>query len=205
MALNQLLAEPTATPYLPAPTEAQPIEEAATPEPPAPTEELPAAVPSPVPDEWVPAVSPPTRIVAEAADLDVPVVPVGWRTVTENGATRTIWNVAEFAAGWHMNSKLPGEPGNMVIAGHSDTRGEVFKNVLDLEIGHVLTVYADGRTYSYTVEERFIVQEKGASPEVKAENARYIGQYPDERMTLVTCYPYKSNTHRLIVIARPTS
>ncbi|MHB1295655.1 MAG: sortase [Anaerolineae bacterium] len=194
VALNQLLADPTPTPEPPAAT--------ATPAPAEPT-----VIPTPEagPAERIPAANPPTRIVAEAVGLDVSVVPIGWRTITENEKTRTVWNVAEYAAGWHMNSKLPGEQGNMVIAGHSDTRGEAFKPVLELEVGDLITVDADGRTYTYTVEERLVVQEKGASLEVKAENARYIGPFPDERLTLITCYPYKSNTHRLIIIARPAA
>ena len=33
----------------------------------------------------------------------------------------------------------------------------------------------------------------------------YIGDTPDERLTLITCWPYGINDHRLIVIARPDS
>jgi sortase A len=42
------------------------------------------------------------------------------------------------------------------------------------------------------------------SEEKRLENARWIGPFPDERLTLVTCWPYTNNTHRVIVIAKPT-
>ena len=35
------------------------------------------------------------------------------------------------------------------------------------------------------------------------ENAAWIMPSEDERLTLVTCWPYTSNTHRLIIVARP--
>jgi sortase A len=34
-------------------------------------------------------------------------------------------------------------------------------------------------------------------------NALWIMPSKDERLTLITCYPYDSNTHRLIIVARP--
>ena len=55
----------------------------------------------------------------------------------------------------------------------------------------------------YEVEANFVVQEEGASTENRAHNAQWIGPTPDERLTLVTCFPPWSNTHRTIVIARP--
>lgn len=35
------------------------------------------------------------------------------------------------------------------------------------------------------------------------ENAQFMAQTDDERLTLITCWPYETNTHRLILIARP--
>jgi sortase A len=53
------------------------------------------------------------------------------------------------------------------------------------------------------VESRFVVRDKGEPEEKRLENARWIGPFPDERLTLVTCWPYTNNTHRVIVIAKP--
>jgi LPXTG-site transpeptidase (sortase) family protein len=38
---------------------------------------------------------------------------------------------------------------------------------------------------------------------VRQANARWIGPFNDERLTLVTCWPYTNNTHRVIVVAKP--
>jgi len=38
---------------------------------------------------------------------------------------------------------------------------------------------------------------------VRQENARWIAPTDDERLTLVTCWPYTNNTHRVVVVAKP--
>ncbi len=160
--------------------------------------------PTPAPDSVAPVTSPPTRVVIPAIDLDSEVVPVGWKQIVQNGKLASVWEVAEYAAGWHQNSALPGEVGNVVLSGHHNVKGEVFRYIVDLNPGDTITLYADDRPYTYTVESRFVLRDKGQSAEKRRENARWIGSFPDERLTLVTCWPYTSNTHRVIVVAKPT-
>src|SRR5690606_27950670 len=58
----------------------------------------------------------PDRLQIPAIDLDIPVVELGWHTATDReGQILSEWDVAEYAAGWHKNSKLPGEVGNVVL------------------------------------------------------------------------------------------
>jgi sortase A len=149
------------------------------------------------------ASSAPVRIVAPAIDLDQPVVTVGWHQETVNNKLVSVWDVAQYAVGWHKNSQLPGQGGNIVLAGHNNIYGEVFKRLEDLKSGDLITVYADDRAYDYAVESTVIVKEEGATPEEKAANVRWIGSFPDERLTLVACYPYTGNSHRILIIARP--
>jgi sortase A len=47
------------------------------------------------------------------------------------------------------------------------------------------------------------VPEKYVSEQQRRGNARYIQPTPDDRLTLVSCWPRNDNTHRIIVIARP--
>lgn len=150
-----------------------------------------------------PATAPPDRIVAPAIGLDAPVVPVGWKTVEENGQTYTEWEVADYAAGWHKTSAYPGNVGNTVISGHHNIRGEVFRYVVNLEPGHIVDLYVGQTVYRYVVTEKYILKEKGMPPEVREENARWIAPTDDERLTLVTCWPYTNNTHRVVVVAKP--
>ena len=113
------------------------------------------------------------------------------------------WKVAEGAAGWHVNSGLPGQGENIVLSGHNNTKGEIFRDVVDLEPDDIIVLYVDDQPYTYTVETRLVLPEKGMPEQTRRENARWIGPFPDERLTLVTCWPYTSNTYRVIVIAKP--
>jgi sortase A len=142
--------------------------------------------------------------VAPAINLDSEIVSVGWKQVLQGGKLASVWEVAEYAAGWHQNSALPGGGGNVVLSGHHNVKGEVFRYLVDLNPGDTVTLYADDRPYTYTVESRFVLRDKGISAEKRGENARWIGSFPDERLTLVTCWPYTNNTHRVVVVAKLT-
>jgi sortase (surface protein transpeptidase) len=37
----------------------------------------------------------------------------------------------------------------------------------------------------------------------RSRNKRWIGPFPDERVTLVTCYPTWTNADRLILVGKP--
>jgi LPXTG-site transpeptidase (sortase) family protein len=150
-----------------------------------------------------PAVAPPTRIVAESIKLDAPVVETGWKQMTINGEAVNVWVVADYAAGWHKDSSLPGKGGNVVLSGHHNIKGEVFRYIVDLNIGDIVNLYVGDQRYDYVVNDKFIVKDKGEPDAVRRANAKWIGPFNEERLTLVTCWPYNNNTHRVIVIAQP--
>jgi len=215
--------EPTATPApTPNPTETVPppiilpetelLEEQALPTPtmtPAEVEATPEATPEPTPTPSPtptpdPASLLPSRLFIPAIDLDAPVVQVGWDTQEVNGQLVSSWIVPNsFAAGWHVTSALPGKPGNTVLNGHHNIYGEVFRNLEDLEPGDEIVVYAGETPHYYGITERHILKEKYETEEVRRENARFILPTEDERLTLVTCWPYTNNTHRLVIVALP--
>lgn len=146
----------------------------------------------------------PERIQLPAIGVDTDVVTVGWQSVSlADGKSVSQWEVADFAAGWHKNSALPGEPGNVVISGHNNIRGAVFRKLYTLQPGDRATLWAGGQPFEYAVEEVLILEEGGASPEKRRENARWIQPFDDERLTLVSCWPEESNSHRVIVVAKP--
>lgn len=150
------------------------------------------------------SLAPITKIAAESIDLDADVIPIGWESVTQNGKQVNVWRVADYAAGWHSNSLLPGQGGNVVLSGHHNIKGEVFRYIVDLNLGDVLTLTDEaGNEFNYAVADKFIVKDKGEPDAVRRANARWIGPFNDERVTLVTCWPYNNNTHRVIVIAKP--
>lgn len=147
----------------------------------------------------------PSRMVIPAIDLDAPIIQVGWETQEINGQVVSNWIVPDaFAAGWHNNSAFPGQVGNTVLNGHHNIYGEVFRDLEDLEAGDEIRIYAGETAYYYSVTARHILKEKGEPIEVRIENASWILPSQDERLTLVTCWPYTNNTHRLIIVATPT-
>ncbi len=121
----------------------------------------------------------------------------------QNGQPVNVWIVADYAAGWHQNSLLPGQGGNIVLSGHHNIKGEVFRYIVDLEPGAIISLYQADQRYDYAVADKFIVKDKGEPEAVRRENAKWIGPFNDERLTLITCWPYTNNTHRVIVIAKP--
>ncbi|MHB0875361.1 MAG: sortase [Anaerolineae bacterium] len=147
----------------------------------------------------------PVRLVAPSIGMDTTVIEVGWHVETIEGTKLAVWDVADYAAGWHKTSARPGDGGNIVISGHHNIAGEVFRYVVDLQVGADLVLYVEDRAepYVYKVEEVLILPEKGQPLEVRRQNASYIDPTDDERITLVTCWPYNNNTHRVIVIAKP--
>jgi sortase A len=120
--------------------------------------------------------------------------------VTKKG----LWEVADYAAGHHFSSANPGEGSNVVISGHNNWRGEVFRYLEDLKPGDVLQLWTqEGKEYQYKVEEIKKLKETGVSYAQRMKNAEVINPTDHEQLTLVTCWPYTTFTHRLIVIAKP--
>jgi sortase A len=122
-----------------------------------------------------------------------------------DGQTRTEWIVDDHNVGWNSTSARPGAGGNIVFTGHNDTNGGVFRRLAEVQQGDEIRVLAGGQERSYVVTETHVVLEKGVSYEQRQENGVWIGAFPDERVTMVTCYPPGNNTHRLIVVAKPAN
>jgi LPXTG-site transpeptidase (sortase) family protein len=167
------------------------------------TQPLPTNTPVPTPQPLPPASSGPTRVVIKSVGIDTPVVPIGWSVVEQNGREYSVWDVADYVAGWHETSAPPGQPGNTVLSGHHNIKGEVFRYLVDVQEGDEVDLYVGDAVYRYYVEQKLIVKEKGEPLEVRRQNAQWIASTNDVRVTLVTCWPYTNNTHRVIVVAKP--
>jgi sortase A len=138
-------------------------------------------------------------------DLAAPVI--GAALMIEPSTRQTpvyTWAVPEFSAvGWHITSAPPGEPGNTVLNGHNNIKGEVFRDLDDARPGDQVFLETGESRYHYIITNRHIVQEVGASLKTRIANAQWIAPTDDERLTLVTCWPPTGNSHRLIVTAKP--
>jgi len=137
------------------------------------TKITPLPVPTPGPQQA-------RRIVIPAIKVDAPVVEGDDAEALRKGA------------GHHIGSANPGERGNCVISAHDDVYGEIFRDLPLLKPGDEVFVYTEVQRYRYRVQETRIVQPTEVS--VMAPTSSPV-------LTLISCYPYRVNTHRIVVIA----
>jgi len=149
--------------------------------------------------------SPPVRLHLPAVGIDTTVVPVGWDMIpAPNGeGMRAEWQVADYAVGHHKGSANPGQPGNVVLSGHVDYKGQVFKELHNSKKGDQVIMYTEKGQYLYVITDMVLVKEVGVPEEQKRRNAAYMNPTPDPTLTMITCWPYGIDDHRLIVIAKP--
>lgn len=148
----------------------------------------------------------PLRLVIPDINLDAPILTATPELVNIDGVNFQQWlSPDEYAVGWHESSAKLGEAGNTVLNGHHNIYGEVFRHLIDLNQSDMIMVYSNQYLFTYKVTNKMILPEKYESMDVRVNNAQWILPSVDERLTLITCWPYESNTHRLIIVARPLS
>ncbi|HUY99469.1 MAG TPA: sortase [Thermomicrobiaceae bacterium] len=210
--ISALPASLTATPFPPpeATPAGTPVLAASIATPSAtPVTVTPAAAPSAATSVTVSTPAPPvahapaTRIQIPAVGIDTQVVNVGFDVVTIQGQQLIQWRVADYAAGHNSLSANPGEGGNVVISGHDDWRGEVFRNLDLAKVGDQVILTTADRQVRYAVTEIVYRKVVGVSLSDQLATGTYLAPMPEERVTLVTCWPYGVDDHRLIVIAKP--
>lgn len=179
---------------------------AATPEKTTVSDWPPVVQPESPPDDSAPPPPMPktTRIQIPATGIDTKIVEVGYDIVTIDGQQVIQWQVAEYAAGHNNTSASPGEGHNIVITGHNDWKGEVFRTLEKAKPGdEVILTTEDGSDHHYSVTEIELRKEIGAPLEERIATGRFLEPMGEERVTLVTCWPYGVDDYRLIVIAKP--
>jgi len=159
--------------------------------PPTPTR-TPTPIPTPTPSAM------PTRLVIPNIDVDAPVVEVGQRL--EDSAL--VWETADHAVGHYVGTAMPGQKGNIFLAGHirHPTEGNVFARLpeipelLDRGVRVTATLYTADGTYEYVAVRAYVVEP--TRTDVMAPTS-------DAILTLMTCVPDWVFDHRLIIICRP--
>jgi LPXTG-site transpeptidase (sortase) family protein len=147
----------------------------------------------------------PERIVISSIDLDAPIVKSKKDEVEIASKKYTQWYAPdEFAVGWQFESAALGQIGNTVLIGHHNVFGEVFKDLDKTSEGDRILIYgSSGEKYAYIITNVMILFERDATLAQRLDNAKWTLPSSDERITLITCWPHYSNTHRLIIVARP--
>jgi len=134
--------------------------------------------PQPIP---TPGPGQPTRIQIPAINVDAQIVP------------GDSWDQLKKGVGHHIGSANPGERGNMVLSGHNDVFGEIFRHLDQLKPGDEVIVYTGGQRYRYVVSDsRFVAP---TQVEVMLPTS-------DPTVTLISCYPYLVDNKRIVVIGQ---
>jgi sortase A len=81
----------------------------------------------------------------------------------------------------------------VVLAGHDDVFGEVFRNLDKLQPGDQIVLYTMQQQYTYLVTETRIVE----PGQVDVMNST-----SDPTVTLISCYPYMVDKKRIVVFAK---
>jgi sortase A len=147
---------------------------------------------------------PPDRILIPRIELDAQIIAVDAEPVQFEGEILAQWLAPDYrAVGWHNTSVGLGAPGNTVLNGHHNIKGEVFRDLYQLQTGDEIDVFSGDQEFRYTVVYTAVLPERNQPLEVRLANAEWIQPTEDERITLITCWPYESNTHRVVVVAVP--
>jgi sortase A len=103
------------------------------------------------------------------------------------------WTTLQKGVGHLPYTANPGEIGNMVLTGHNDIYGEVFRDIGNLGPGDEIRVMnRAGQWYIYEVTEWRIVNPSQTEVLLPRGGAT---------LTLITCYPYQVDTQRLVIFA----
>jgi LPXTG-site transpeptidase (sortase) family protein len=168
------------------------------------------AQPFPTPDiqgDLQPTVDPglaPDRLEIPKIALDASIIQVEAEPLSFEGEIYEQWLAPDYrAVGWHYTSVGLGVPGNTVLNGHHNIKGEVFRDLYQLQTGDEIDVFSGDQEFKYIVVYTAVLPERNQPLEVRLANAEWIKPTEDERITLITCWPYESNTHRVIIVAVP--
>jgi sortase A len=118
---------------------------------------------------------PPALIVEGGVIGEIQVPRLHLKAIVVQGDSHTI---LRRAVGHVPETALPGEPGNVALAGHRDT---FFRPLRNIRLGDAITLKTSDRDFKYVVESTAIV----ASSEVGVLDAS-----TGRTLTLITCFPF---------------
>ncbi len=148
-----------------------------------------------IPEHLLPLMKPqanlpiPTPGPEQAIRISIPAIGVrDWPVVQGDG-----WEQLKKGVGQQIGSTNPGQTGNLVLSGHNDIYGEVFKRLDELKPGDTIIIFTINRQYVYIVTGSQIVEP--TQVEVMAPTS-------DPILTLISCYPYLIDNKRIVVFAK---
>jgi sortase A len=129
----------------------------------------------------------PMPVIEQAIRIQIPTIRVDAPVVQGDG-----WEQLKKGVAQHIGTPNPGQSGNIVLSGHNDIYGEVFRYLDRLNPGDKVILFTNQRQYTYVIRGTQMVEPTAV--EVMAST-------PDARVTLISCHPYLVDIHRIVVSA----
>jgi LPXTG-site transpeptidase (sortase) family protein len=167
------------------------------------------SVPTPTPTQTpLPTATP---LPLPAIRLSIPAIKVNARIQeifptekrSSNGEYQLVWEPVAFAVAHYNTSGYPGAGRNIVLVGHNNTEGEVFRYLNDLNPGDEVILFNEIKEFHYQVQQKVIIPYLGSEREGEAQLQAFAAPQPAEMVTLISCWPYATNANRIVVIAAP--
>lgn len=130
------------------------------------------------------------------AEADEPVIELGTISIPKIGIERTMYDgirltTLDRGPGHWPGTAMPGEVGNVVVAGHRVSHNADFHDIDHLVAGDEVTFTTnDGKTFTYVVDKTDVVG---------PEDTWIVSQTPAKTATLFACHPPGSTQYRYVV------
>lgn len=102
------------------------------------------------------------------------------------------WEQLKKGIGEHEGSVNPGEKGNIILSAHNDIYGETFRYLDQLSSGDEIFIRTSQREFTYVVDQ---------TQYVDPGRVDLLSRTPEPVLTLISCYPYRKDTQRIVVTA----
>jgi sortase A len=129
----------------------------------------------------------PTPASYQAIRIQIPAIAVDAPVVQGDG-----WEQLRLGVAQHIGTPDPGQNGNIVLSGHNDIFGEVFRYLDRLKPGDIVILFTSQKQYTYVITGTMFV---------KPTQVEVMNPTLNPMLTLISCYPYLIDTQRIIISA----
>lgn len=85
----------------------------------------------------------------------------------------------DYVVAKYRSSANLGQAGNVILAGHNNMKGSIFKNLYKVKIGDIIEIKTDNNIYKYKLTERVIVN--------PSDSSLLTQDISKKEITLITC------------------
>jgi len=140
---------------------------------------------------------PPVEARFDIARLGISWAPVWARDFIPNGWNSFTYDIVPAYGVTRFSPSAPfGQPGLSMISGHDDIYGSIFKDLGKLRLGDAIVVTQGVRAHVYHY---IVTSVRVVTPD---DVAMLNAPYAQPTLALISCTPYRVDTHRVVVIAR---